>query len=203
MPCSFCITNSIGGIVSPLRPHSHPGRRCERGRLRRLRNTTTTTSTWLSALLPSVVVGPRRSAHGLLCSGCVYLSCSRSHDRGHLMPSLLSPSPFGAESTHSVGKRLPWSGWSLLPPRKARLTWTRVMYTNISCLCVSFAKLTKMPRVHFAIQASVLSTVPGTFQSAPTLFRVPARRCDLGALISHTRISPVTNRPSPTSSPNR
>src|SRR5437660_2401080 len=94
----------------PRRPHSHPGRSCERGRLRCLRKTTTTTSTWLSALLPSVVVGPRRSAHGLLCSGCVYLSCSRSHDRGHLMPSLLSPSPFGAESTQSVGKRLPCSG---------------------------------------------------------------------------------------------
>src|ERR1700719_665382 len=75
---------------APLRPHSHPGRSCEGGRPRCLRNTTT--STWLSALLPSVVVGPRRSAHGLLCSGYVYLFCSRSRDRGHLMLSLLSPS---------------------------------------------------------------------------------------------------------------
>jgi hypothetical protein len=90
------------------------GRSCEGGRPRCLRNTTT--STWLSALLPSVVVGPRRSAHGLLCSGYVYLSCSRSHDRGHLMLSLLSPSPFGAESTQSVGKRLPCSGWSFITP---------------------------------------------------------------------------------------
>src|SRR5579864_71126 len=127
------------GRSAPLRPHSHPGRSCERGRLRCLRNTTT--STWLSALLPSVVVGPRRSAHGLLCSGYVYLSCSRSHDRGHLMPSLLSPSPFGAESTQSVGKRLPCSGWSLLPPRKARLTWTRVIHIDIRCLSCKFCKL--------------------------------------------------------------
>src|SRR5271166_2654842 len=74
---------------------------------------------WLvSALLPSVAFVPQRSAHGRPCSGFVYLSWAdfRLHDRGHLMPSLLSPSLFADESTRFVGKRLPCSGWSFNTP---------------------------------------------------------------------------------------
>src|SRR6476646_5256384 len=67
----------------------------------------TTWLAWLvSALSPSVAFAPRQFAHGRLCSGFVFLSCSlrRSHCRVQLMPSLPSPSRSGDGSTHFVGK---------------------------------------------------------------------------------------------------
>ena len=62
----------------PLRPRSHIfGRSYERGRLRCLRNNCSydlTSLALVSALLPSVVVAPRRSACGLPCSRYVLSS---------------------------------------------------------------------------------------------------------------------------------